>query len=62
MTSITKHQIETHLPCLDFLLPLYTRAQIGKLEACHSENEYVDIPDVQRVLAVCTLATWALTQ
>jgi len=34
----------------------------GRLEACHSENEYVDIPDVQRVLAVCTLATWALTQ
>jgi hypothetical protein len=28
-------RIETHLPCLDFLLPLHTRAQIGVLEACH---------------------------
>jgi len=34
----------------------------GKLEACHSDDEYVDIPEVQRTLAVCTLATWALTQ
>jgi hypothetical protein len=28
-------RIETHLPCLDFLLPLYTKAQIGVLEDCH---------------------------
>jgi len=28
-------QNETHLPCLDFLLPLHTRARIGVLEACH---------------------------
>jgi hypothetical protein len=26
---------ETHLPCLGWLLPLYTRAQIGVLESCH---------------------------
>ena len=33
----------------------------GKLEACHSDSEYVDIPDVQKALAVVTLATLALT-
>jgi len=32
----------------------------GKLEASHSDDEYVDIPEVQRALAICTLATWAL--
>jgi hypothetical protein len=37
MTSITEQQIETHLPCLDFMLPLYTREQIGKVEACHRD-------------------------
>ena len=33
----------------------------GKLDACHSDREYVDISDVQRTLAIVTLATWALT-
>jgi len=33
----------------------------GKLETCPSDSEYVDIPDVQKALAVVTLATWALT-
>ncbi len=33
----------------------------GKLDAAHSENEYVDIPEVQKTLATATLATWALT-
>jgi len=33
----------------------------GKLETAHSDSEYVDIPDVQKALAVVTLATWVLT-
>jgi acetylornithine deacetylase/succinyl-diaminopimelate desuccinylase-like protein len=33
----------------------------GKLETCHSDYEYVDIPDVQMALAIVTLASWALT-
>jgi len=32
----------------------------GKLEACHSDREYVDLADLQEALAVVTLATWAL--
>jgi len=33
----------------------------GALEACHSEQEYVEIPDVQKLSALITLATWGLT-
>ena len=33
----------------------------GKLEACHSDQEYVEVPDVQKAAAVVALATWALT-
>ncbi|MBP7934081.1 MAG: M20/M25/M40 family metallo-hydrolase [Phycisphaerae bacterium] len=33
----------------------------GRLEAAHGEDEYVDIPDLQKALAVSTLATLALT-
>jgi len=32
----------------------------GPLEAAHGSNEYVDIPEVQRALAISTLATWAM--
>jgi acetylornithine deacetylase/succinyl-diaminopimelate desuccinylase-like protein len=34
----------------------------GKLEAAHSDHEYVDVPDMQKALAISTLATWALIQ
>lgn len=34
----------------------------GKLDAAHSDNEYVDIPEMQKALAAATLATWALTR
>ena len=34
----------------------------GKLEAAHSHDEYVDIPDVRKALAISTLATWAMIQ
>ncbi len=33
----------------------------GALEACHSDHEYVEIPDVQKLSALTTLATWGLT-
>lgn len=33
----------------------------GKLDACHSDREYVDIPEVQKATAVVTLATLAMT-
>jgi len=32
----------------------------GQLEVCHSDMEYIDIPQMQRALAVTTLATFAL--
>ena len=32
----------------------------GKLELAHSRGEYIDVPDVQKALAISTLATWAL--
>ncbi len=32
----------------------------GKLENAHSDDEYIDIPDVQKALAISTLATWAM--
>lgn len=32
----------------------------GKLEAAHSDDEYIDIPEVQKALAISTLATIAM--
>jgi len=32
----------------------------GALEQAHADTEYVDIPEVQKALAVSTLATWSL--
>jgi acetylornithine deacetylase/succinyl-diaminopimelate desuccinylase-like protein len=34
----------------------------GPLEAAHGPDEYVDIPEMQRALAISTLATWAMIQ
>jgi acetylornithine deacetylase/succinyl-diaminopimelate desuccinylase-like protein len=34
----------------------------GKLASAHSDDESVDIPDIQRALAVSTLATWSMTR
>jgi len=33
----------------------------GKLEVCHGDTEYIDVPDLQRALAATTLATLAMT-
>jgi len=35
---------------------------VGKVEACRSDDEYVDICDLQKALAICTLATWSLIE
>ncbi|MBI4579195.1 MAG: M20/M25/M40 family metallo-hydrolase [Planctomycetes bacterium] len=32
----------------------------GALEVAHGPNEYVDIPEMQKALAISTLATWAM--
>jgi acetylornithine deacetylase/succinyl-diaminopimelate desuccinylase-like protein len=32
----------------------------GRLDVAHSDHEYVDIADVQRALAISTLAVWAM--
>ena len=34
----------------------------GQLHAAHSPEEYVDIPEVQKALAISTLATWLMIQ
>jgi len=33
----------------------------GKLETAYGSNEYVDIPDLQKTLAISTLAAWLMT-
>jgi len=32
----------------------------GKLEKAHSSDEYIDVPDIQKALAISTLATWTM--
>ncbi len=32
----------------------------GKLEQAHADTEHVDIPDLQKALAISTLATWSM--
>jgi hypothetical protein len=34
----------------------------GKLEHAHADDEHVDLPDLQKALAISTLATWALIE
>ena len=34
----------------------------GRLDKCLSEDEYIDIPELQRALAISALATWALAE
>jgi acetylornithine deacetylase/succinyl-diaminopimelate desuccinylase-like protein len=34
----------------------------GPLEAAHGPDEYVDIPEMQKALAISTLATWQMVR
>ena len=34
----------------------------GRLEVAHGPDEYVDLADIQKALAISTLATWAMIQ